>query len=227
MGDGGGGVGEWGWVGVAVGGVVGGVVGGGPERTAPGRPWPQAGPHAPAPQRAGASTCTRAYWRCSTWCRGWGVRCCAQTSLRGSGTCGGWGMGRGRGAGVGRRSPCHSPDSPLPPAAWTPPPSSTSASLRPSSTWPSCAASSGEPPARKGRGVGVEVRGCGRGRLRMRTNSPPSHRPQPPSLWLRAPAVPVRACSRVHAHVCALWAVASGPGGGQSGGRPVLRAPAG
>lgn len=56
---------------------------------------------------------------------------------------------------------------------------------------------------------------------------PHSHRPQPPSLWLRAPAVPVRACSRVHAHVCALWAVASGPGGGQSGGRPVLRAPAG
>ncbi|ELR54200.1 Transmembrane protein adipocyte-associated 1, partial [Bos mutus] len=40
-------------------------------------------------------------------------------------------------------------------------------------------------------------------------------------------AVPVRACSRVHAHVCALWAVASGAGGGQSGGRPVLRAPAG
>ena len=40
MGDGGGGVGEWGWVGVAVVGVVGGVVvgaPGGPERTAPGR----------------------------------------------------------------------------------------------------------------------------------------------------------------------------------------------
>ena len=171
---------------------------------------PRAGPHAPAPQRAGASTCTRAYWRCSTWCRGWGVRCCVQTSLRGSGTCGGWGGGGGGGPGVGRRSPRHSPDSPLPPAAWTPPPSSTSASSRPSSTWPSCAASSGEPPRAQGRGLGVEVRGCGRGRLRMR-NNPPT-RPQPLGLWLRAPG---GACESMLAsartRVCPV-------GGGERGG---------
>uniref|UniRef100_A0A8D1NGQ3 Integral membrane protein GPR175 n=1 Tax=Sus scrofa TaxID=9823 RepID=A0A8D1NGQ3_PIG len=65
--------------------------------------------------RGGASTCTRASWRCSTCCRGWGARCCARTSSRGS-------------------------------AAWTPPPSSTSASSLPSSTWPSCGASSAQSP---------------------------------------------------------------------------------
>lgn len=54
------------------------------------------------------------------------------------------GPGRGRGGDGG--VPPSRPDPPLPPAAWTPPPSSTSASSLPSSTWPSCGASSGESP---------------------------------------------------------------------------------
>lgn len=94
---------------------------------------------APTLQHGGASTCTRASWRCSTCCRGWGARCCAQTSSRGSGKRPGRGRGQGP-AGSLRRNP----NLPVPPAAWTPPPSSTSASSRPSSTWPSCGASSGE-----------------------------------------------------------------------------------
>ncbi|XP_021108080.1 transmembrane protein adipocyte-associated 1 isoform X1 [Heterocephalus glaber] len=73
-------------------------------------------PYSPRPpQRGGASTCMRASWRCSTWCRGWAARCCVPTSSKGS-------------------------------AAWTPLPSSTSASSHHSSTWPSCGASSARSP---------------------------------------------------------------------------------
>lgn len=58
-----------------------------------GRVWPGQGgtsrPTLSGPQLGGASTCMRASWHCSTYCRGWGVCCSAWTSSRGSGA---WGL---------------------------------------------------------------------------------------------------------------------------------------
>uniref|UniRef100_A0AAA9S806 Integral membrane protein GPR175 n=1 Tax=Bos taurus TaxID=9913 RepID=A0AAA9S806_BOVIN len=76
------------------------------------------------------------------------------------------------------------------PSAWTPPPSSTSASLRPSSTWPSCAASSARSPRFSSPTNAKWTR------PRSRTCTCPSPTPWPGGRARRRPGRPARSSTR-------------------------------